>query len=61
LDDYSALLLDVNRKFHSYRKEEVASMKREDRSLMPGDYGKRLSVAEQTDVLAYLSSLRGEK
>ena len=38
-DDFSAQLLDVNRQFHSFRKEEVASMKREEQSLMPADYG----------------------
>ena len=38
-DDFSAQLLDVNQQFHSFRKEEVAHMKREDQSLMPADYG----------------------
>jgi putative heme-binding domain-containing protein len=57
-DDFSAQLLDVNRKFHSFRREEVASMKREDRSLMPAT---KLSESEQTDLVAYLASLRGEK
>jgi putative heme-binding domain-containing protein len=61
LDDFSAQLLDVNRQFHSFRREEVLSMKREDRSLMPRDYGQRLSSTEQTDLLAYLASQRGEK
>jgi putative heme-binding domain-containing protein len=60
-DDFSAQLLDMNRQFHSFRKEEVASMKREERSLMPADYGTRLTASEQTDLLAYLASLRGEK
>jgi putative heme-binding domain-containing protein len=60
-DDFSTQLLDMNRQFHSYRKEEVASMKREETSLMPADYGTRLTASEQTDLLAYLMSLRGEK
>jgi cytochrome c oxidase cbb3-type subunit III len=60
-DDFSAQLLDMNRQFHSFRKEEVASMKREEQSLMPADYATRLTATEQTDVLAYLVSLRGEK
>lgn len=59
-DDFSAQLLDVNRTFHSYRKDEVASMTREPESLMPQDYGRRLTASEQTDLLAYLQSLRGE-
>ena len=60
-DDFSAQLLDVNRKFHSYRREDVTSIVREKRSLMPDDYGRRLTTAEQTDLLAYLMTLRGEK
>jgi putative heme-binding domain-containing protein len=61
LDDFSAQLLDVNRKFHSFQRDEVKSIKREARSLMPSDYGQKLSKAEQTDLLAFLASLRGEK
>jgi putative heme-binding domain-containing protein len=60
-DDFSAQLLDMNRQFHSFRREEVAQMKREEQSLMPADYGTRLTASEQTDLLAYLASLRGEK
>jgi len=59
-DDFSAQLLDTNNQFHSFRKEEVVSMKREDQSLMPSNYGQRLSALEQTDLLAYLASLHGE-
>lgn len=59
-DDFSAQLLDTSKQFHSFRKEEVASMKREDRSLMPSDYATKLTPAEQTDVLAYLASLTGD-
>lgn len=61
LDDFSAQLLDVNREFHSYRRDEVSSIEREKRSLMPDDYGRRLTTAEQADLLAYLMTLRGEK
>jgi putative heme-binding domain-containing protein len=60
-DDFSAQLLDTNRQFYSFRKGEVISMKREDRSLMPSNYSQKLTPAEQTDLLAYLVSLRGEK
>jgi cytochrome c oxidase cbb3-type subunit 3 len=59
-DDFSAQLLDMNRQFHSFRKEEVASVKREDRSLMPSNYAQKLATAEQTDLLAYLVSLKGQ-
>jgi putative heme-binding domain-containing protein len=60
-DDFSAQLLDRNGRFYSFRQEEVASMKREETSLMPADYGTRLDASEQTDLLSYLMSLRGEK
>jgi putative heme-binding domain-containing protein len=60
-DDFSAQLLDMNKQYHSFRKEEVVSMKREDLSLMPANYAQKLEAAEQTDVLAYLASLRGVK
>jgi cytochrome c oxidase cbb3-type subunit 3 len=59
-DDFSAQLLDMNKQFHSFRKEEVASMKREEISLMPANYSQKLAAAEQTDLLAYLVSLKGE-
>ena len=60
-DDFSAQLLDVNKRFYSFRKEEVASMKIDERSLMPANYGQKLTPVEQTDVLAYLASLQGDK
>ena len=59
-DDFSAQLLDSNKQFHSFRREEVVSMKREDRSLMPSDFAQKLDAAEQTDLLAYLASLTGD-
>ncbi len=60
-DDFSVQLLDANKQFYSFRKEEVVSMKREDQSLMPSNYSQKLDAAEQTNLLAYLASLRGEK
>jgi putative heme-binding domain-containing protein len=59
-DDFSAQLLDMNKQFHSFRKEEVASIKREDLSMMPANYSQKLAAAEQTDLLAYLVSLKGD-
>jgi putative heme-binding domain-containing protein len=58
-DDFSSQFMDVNRQFHSFRKEEAASIEREPTSLMPSDYGRRLTPSEQTDIVAYLSTLRG--
>ena len=56
-DDFSAQLLDVNKRFYSFRREEVLRMSREDQSLMPADYAQKLNADEQTDLLAYLASL----
>jgi cytochrome c oxidase cbb3-type subunit 3 len=55
-DDFSAQLLDVDKHFYSFRKEEVAEMSREEQSLMPS-YSHKLSAEEQTDLVAYLASL----
>jgi cytochrome c oxidase cbb3-type subunit 3 len=60
-DDFSAQLLDAKGQYHSYRREEVASMKREERSIMPTAAAQKLSASEQTDLVAYLASLRGGK
>jgi putative heme-binding domain-containing protein len=58
-DNFSGQLMDLSGQYYSFLKEDVGSMQREFRSLMPGDYGRRLSENEITDLLAYLASLRG--
>ena len=60
-DDFSTQFIDAGRQFHSFRRSEVESMQLESTSIMPSDYGTRLSSAEQNDLLAYLTTLRGEK
>jgi len=59
-DNFSAQLMDAKENFHSFLKSDVASLKREYRSLMPDNYGKLFSASELNDLLAYLVSLRGE-
>jgi putative heme-binding domain-containing protein len=58
-DNFSAQLIDLSGKYYSFVREEVTSMKREPRSLMPSTYGQILSETELNDLLAYLNSLRG--
>ena len=58
-DNFSAQLMDAGDRFYSFQKSDVASMKREFRSLMPDNYGKMFSKEEIDDMVAYLASLRG--
>jgi len=59
-DNFSAQFMDVNEKFYSFQKSEVASMKREFRSLMPDAYRQLFNDAEINDLVAYMAGLRGE-
>jgi quinoprotein glucose dehydrogenase len=61
LDNFSVQLMDLNENFHSFDRSELKSVKREFRSVMPENYGSMFDKAELDDLLAYLSSLRGEK
>jgi len=58
-DNFSAQLIDANERIHSFAKSEVASIKREFRSMMPAGYGKLFSESELDDLVAYLATLRG--
>ena len=58
-DNFSAQLMDLSGRYYSFLREDVTSMTRESRSLMPSTYGKVLSENEINDLLAYLNSLRG--
>ncbi len=58
-DNFSAQLVDLSGKYYSFLRDEVSSMQREPRSLMPSTYEKNLSGSELNDLLAYMSSLRG--
>jgi hypothetical protein len=42
-------------------KDQVASATREDRSLMPSNYGRLFNARELDDLVAYLAGLGGEK
>ena len=59
-DVFTIQLRDATNAFHSFRKSEVETIRKEpDKSLMPS-YAKRLNARELDDLVAYLSSLRGE-
>jgi len=58
-DNFSAQFTDMSGKFYSLDRSDVSSMKREFRSVMPGDYGKRFSGTEIDDLLAFLMTLKG--
>jgi putative heme-binding domain-containing protein len=57
LDDFSAQLIGLDRRFYSFRRNEVASIEKDSHSLMPDQ---KLTEPELTDLLAYLSTLRGD-
>jgi len=58
-DNFSAQFTDLSGKYYSFLREDVSSMKREPRSLMPSSYGTALSEREINDLIAYMISLRG--
>jgi cytochrome c oxidase cbb3-type subunit 3 len=60
LDNFSVQLIDLGGKYHSYVRQDVTSMAREPKSLMPS-YGKVFNEGEINDLLAYLLSLRGSR
>jgi putative heme-binding domain-containing protein len=60
LDNFSAQLIDLSGKYYSFLREDVTSIAREARSLMPS-YRTLFTPGEMNDLLAYLSSLRGER
>ena len=58
VDNFSAQFMDLSGKYYSFLREDVTSIQQESRSLMPS-YEKALTPGELTNLLAYLSSLRG--
>jgi len=59
LDDFSAQFIDLSGNYHSFVREDVTSMTRENRSLMPS-YEKVFTPVELNDLLVYLRTLRGD-
>ena len=57
-DSFSLQLIDTAEKFHLLDKKDLAGVRYEEKSLMPDDYGRRLSPAEVDNTVAYLKTLR---
>jgi cytochrome c oxidase cbb3-type subunit 3 len=59
-DAFSIQLLGEDDELHLFLKKDLAEVRHERRSLMPAYSNEMLSASELQDLLAYLSSLRGE-
>src|SRR5438093_6419997 len=57
-DTFSLQMMDSAEQFHLLDKKMLAEVRHEETSLMPDDYGRRLSAAEIENVVAYLKTLR---
>ena len=58
-DTFSLQMVDASGAFHLLDKKKLSSVQVENRSLMPGDFATRLSPADITNLVAYLSARRG--
>jgi len=58
-DTFTLQIVDASGQLHLLDKMNLADVRREDRSLMPGDYASRLTTAELQSVIMYLSELKG--
>jgi putative heme-binding domain-containing protein len=59
-DAFSIQLLGEDDELHLYEKKDLAEVRHERRSLMPAYTVEMLNAGELQDLLAYLSTLRGE-
>jgi putative heme-binding domain-containing protein len=59
-DEFSARVIDSSGNEQTYLRDEVLSMTREMRSLMPSDYGRMFSASELDDLAAYIMKVRSE-
>ena len=53
-DNFSIALLGEDGAFHLLMKSDIARITREPRSIMPGDYGRRLSSRQLDDLASFL-------
>ena len=58
-DTYSLLMTDMSGNFHVFDKTRILDQRYEFKSLMPDDFGKRLSAPEIQNIVAYLKTLGG--
>ena len=60
-DNFSAQLMDSGERLHSFFRDEVQSIRREFKSVMPETYAKLFREEELDDLLAYLASRNGKE
>lgn len=60
-DNFSLQLQTTDGTFHLLNKSEVQKIEYQPRSLMPDDYGSRLSSTELDDLVSYLVSIARDK
>ena|SRR5437762_565429 len=60
-DNFWAGLMDLSGRYYSFQKNDVSSIQREYRSLMPPNYGRLFSDRELEDLVAFLATLEGGK
>jgi cytochrome c oxidase cbb3-type subunit 3 len=56
-DNFSLQLQTLDGSFHLFTKTDLKSVEHQDRSLMPSDYGFRLSRVELNDIVSYMMSV----
>ena len=56
-DNFSLQMQTIDGSFHLFKKSELRSIEYQPRSLMPADYGSRLSRQQLDDLVSYLMSL----
>jgi PQQ-dependent dehydrogenase (methanol/ethanol family) len=58
-DTYTLLLTDITGQLHRFDKQQIAELRYETQSLMPVDYGQRLSAEEIQNLVAFLQDCKG--
>ena len=59
-DSFTIQIKDASGKFHSFRKSEVAELRRLQKETPMPSYERQLSSSDLDDLVAYLASLRGK-
>jgi cytochrome c oxidase cbb3-type subunit III len=60
-DNFSLQLLSADGAFHLLMKHDILKLTPESSSLMPPDYGEKLTAREIEDVIAYLATVAGSR
>jgi putative heme-binding domain-containing protein len=58
-DNFWAALMDMSGRYYSFQRDDVTSITREFRSLMPANYGRLFSDRELQDLVAFLAGQDG--